>query len=231
GYVTAGKRTTSLQPNGFYLAIIYWVLGGKKSFLSWSLRQRVDRQYFTILQFHIMNTIQSFNALANCDAKILILGSVPGAASLRANQYYAHPRNTFWNIMEELFGVPRNAPYPKRIRRLCECKIALWDVIQLCVRPGSLDQAIKKDSVVPNNFPEFFFRNADIHSLFFNGAKAEDLYTRLVLPSLPPPFKDIPRNRLPSTSPAHAAMTYSSKLSAWKTVKRTLDQSKLQRSA
>ena len=79
------------------------------------------------------------------DAELLILGSFPGQASLAARQYYAHPRNAFWPLMAALTGESDLAqqPYAARLQRLLHHRIALWDVVDRCVRPGSLDSAIR----------------------------------------------------------------------------------------
>jgi TDG/mug DNA glycosylase family protein len=96
--------------------------------------------------------------------------------------------------------------------------IALWDVAAAAVRPGSLDAAIVHTSVEANDFAAFFARYPGIGVVFFNGAKAEELYRRLVLPKLEQPYASLPTQRLPSTSPAHAAMPYAAKLEAWRVV-------------
>ena len=72
---------------------------------------------------------QSFPPIATSTARILILGTMPGEESLAQQEYYANPRNQFWRIMQELFGVPISAPYAERIARLQENRIALWDVL------------------------------------------------------------------------------------------------------
>jgi hypoxanthine-DNA glycosylase len=89
-------------------------------------------------------------------ARALILGSMPGAASLRAAQYYAHPRNQFWPIMGELVGADPALPYEQRLDRLTSAGIALWDVFARCEREGSLDAHIRDDTAVANDFAEFF---------------------------------------------------------------------------
>ena len=95
-------------------------------------------------------------------------------------------------------------------------RIALWDVLGSCVRTGSLDSRIEADSATPNDFKSFFLRHPDIARVFFNGAKAEQCYMKYVHPSL----KSVPLQyqRLPSTSPANAGITYGQKLLAWKSV-------------
>lgn len=158
----------------------------------------------------------SFKAIAGPDARVLILGTLPGAASLAADQYYAHPRNAFWSIMGELVGAAETLRYNERVQRLVERRIALWDVCASARRAGSLDAAIRPDSVVPNDIGGFLRRHADVGLICFNGMKARELFRRLVLPDLVPPTRDIRRLTLPSTSPAYAGMPYERKLGAWR---------------
>lgn len=154
-----------------------------------------------------------FEPAANPDAKILILGSMPGRESLAANQYYAHKRNAFWKIMADLFGFERDAPYEVRLDALKAARIALWDVLQSCTRVGSLDAKIDPGSITVNDFPGFFRTHPQIRAVLFNGATAESTYRRYVLPAV----AGIPvgYRRLPSTSPAHAALSYEQKLRLW----------------
>lgn len=151
-------------------------------------------------------------------ARVLILGSMPGEASLRQQQYYGHPRNTFWPILGELFGIPVQASYVERCAALVARGIALWDVIAACERPGSLDQAIRPETVRVNDFGAFFDTAPGIVQVIFNGGTAEREYRRRVLPSLKLPHREIARHRLPSTSPAHAALRFEQKLAAWRSI-------------
>lgn len=160
-----------------------------------------------------MSDIQSFPPIAGPNARILILGSIPGKASLEAGEYYAHPRNQFWPIIAELLQCGPLADYPSKIRALLDANIALWDVMQSCYRPGSLDSAIDKSSVVANDFPGFLADHPRIRHIFFNGATAEQAFRRLVLPDLLYPKSRL--QRLPSTSPAHAALSLQQKLQSW----------------
>ena len=98
--------------------------------------------------------IQSFPPIENRNARVLILGSMPGKASLDAGQYYAHPRNTFWPIMAALTGVDAAMPYAKRARALQDSGIALWDVLACCTRNGSLDSEINIATEVANDLRE-----------------------------------------------------------------------------
>jgi hypoxanthine-DNA glycosylase len=143
---------------------------------------------------------------------------MPGEASLKIGQYYAHPRNAFWRIMGELFGAGPWLPYEERVRLLQSAGVALWDTLQACLRPGSLDASIADE--VANNFPAFFDKHRSITNVFFNGSKAEMAFRRHALPALTE--KQPILERLPSTSPAHAAMTPEAKVQAWSVVKKVL---------
>jgi double-stranded uracil-DNA glycosylase len=161
-----------------------------------------------------MSHIRSFAPVSNADARVLILGSMPGRESLRQNQYYAHPSNVFWKIMGELTGARPALPYPERLRILQSSGIALWDVLGSCERDGSLDSDIRNESA--NDFAAFFAQHPHIAQVFFNGAKAEQCFRKSVLEkqALPP----LSLHRLPSTSPAHAGMRYAEKLQAWRII-------------
>ncbi|GAB4116927.1 MAG: DNA-deoxyinosine glycosylase [Sideroxydans sp.] len=161
-----------------------------------------------------MKHICSFPPVANSQATLLILGSMPGEESLKRQQYYAHPRNVFWRIMGELVGAPPTLPYPQRLKRLQESSIALWDVLHTCERTGSLDSAIEREKA--NDFSAFFDRHPRIMRIFFNGTKAEHSFRKFVLEKqqLPP----LTLQRLPSTSPAHAGMCYAEKLERWRLI-------------
>lgn len=153
------------------------------------------------------NRICSFPPVAKPDARILILGSMPGQASLDANQYYAHPRNLFWRIMGELTGAGPDVAYDKRMDILISKQIALWDVLQSCVREGSLDADIEEE--VANDFPGFFKSHPQITHIFFNGQKAFKTYKSCDFVS------SATLHVLPSTSPAHAALSFDDKLQMW----------------
>lgn len=151
------------------------------------------------------------------DARVLILGSMPGGRSLADQAYYAHPRNAFWPIMARLFDFSPALGYAERLACLRENSVALWDVIGRCRRRGSLDQQVEPDSIVANDFEHLFRRCHGIRLVAFNGRLAEQSYRRYVLSELPAGLAGIPRVRLPSTSPAHAAMTFERKFAAWRT--------------
>jgi TDG/mug DNA glycosylase family protein len=158
--------------------------------------------------------ICSFPPVANKESSVLILGSIPGAASLQENQYYAHPQNQFWKIIYTLFNVPLEQNYTKKLAFLLDHKIALWDVIQTCVRSGSLDSRIQ--SPVPNDFDSFFMRYPKISVIFFNGTKAIETYKAFVGDSIK---QILSLFLLPSTSPART-MLFSEKLLYWQEILR-----------
>lgn len=163
--------------------------------------------------------ISGFSPIADQYARILILGSMPGEVSLQQQKYYGHERNAFWPIMLSLFNEDlelKEADYDKRKLLLIENQIAVWDVLQSCCRKGSLDSAIKMDSLKTNDFDYFFTTHAAIKKVCFNGAKAEYIYIKHVLPDITQRFGYIEYVRLPSTSPAHAAMTVQKKTAVWK---------------
>ena len=160
------------------------------------------------------NGIQSFPPIADAQATRLILGSMPGLASLAAGQYYAHPQNAFWRIMGQSLGFAPDAPYPERVLALQRRGIAVWDVLQFCERPGSLDSAIVRGSEVANEFPDFLRRCPGMRTILFNGTTAEAAFRRHCRVLLDDP--QIAFVRLPSTSPAHASLRFEAKLAAWR---------------
>lgn len=165
-----------------------------------------------------MGLIYSFPPVSTPAAHTLILGSMPGGASLQAGQYYAHPRNLFWKIVGELIGAHPDLPYPERLRIFTAAGFALWDVLQSCQRDGSLDVSIDPQTITPNHFADFFAAHPHIDRVFFNGAMAETSFRRYVLRSLPKPLTPIHFQRLPSTSPANAGYPYATRLAAWRAI-------------
>lgn len=163
-----------------------------------------------------MSRIEGLPPIAGAAATALILGSMPGVASLAAGRYYAHPRNAFWPIMRELLGVVEDASYARGVRAMRAARIALWDVIQACSRQGSLDARILPESVTVNDFPAFFRSHRRIERVYFNGGTAEMLFRRHVLHRLEHPSPEL--IRLPSTSPAHASLSLAEKCEAWRVI-------------
>ncbi len=157
-----------------------------------------------------------FAAVARRDARVLILGSLPGCVSLERGEYYAHPRNAFWDIMGNLFGASRDLPYALRLHRLKERGIALWDVCASGRRAGSLDGAIADE--VTHDLDPFLKRHTCIKLICFNGSMAGRIFERRVLARAGARMDGIRREVLASTSPAHAAMTFEQKLKRWREV-------------
>uniref|UniRef100_UPI00374DC9C5 DNA-deoxyinosine glycosylase n=1 Tax=Flavobacterium sp. TaxID=239 RepID=UPI00374DC9C5 len=123
-------------------------------------------------------TLNSFPPISTIDAKILILGTMPGTQSLMLNQYYGHNRNAFWKLIFSIFEEPFSSVYETRKNILLKNKVAVWDVLSVCVRIGSLDSAIKQE--VPNDFNAFLAAHPEIKYIFFNGQKAAQYFKKHV---------------------------------------------------
>ena len=164
--------------------------------------------------------VHGFPPISDARSRVLILGSMPGKASLCAGQYYAHRQNSFWRIMGALCQFDPTASYEVRTKRLLKAGIAVWDVLKSCTRESSLDSDIQEASIVVNPLEEFFQTHPRVVHVFFNGAKAEQSFQRYVLPQITP-TGPLEYCRLPSTSPAHASLCYAEKLAAWKVILRT----------
>lgn len=145
----------------------------------------------------------------------LVLGSMPGQASLAVEQYYAHPRNAFWPIIMGWLGATSCTQYADRCRLLRRSPIVLWDVLASCVRPGSLDSDILADTVVVNDFAGLMASHPRLNTILFNGAAAERLFLKHALPSLADRGAALSLLRMPSTSPAYAAMRFEEKQRQW----------------
>lgn len=174
----------------------------------------------------MLNTRYGFPPIAAPNARVLILGSMPGDASLAAGAYYAHPANAFWRILGEVYGFPHQAPYADRVAALIEQRVAVWDILHACRRIGSLDSRIDPDSEIANDLAGFLSTHRDLRCILFNGAKAEQVFRRRLRESnnastCPP----LPRLlKLPSTSPAHASRTYAEKCAVWRSALLSIDQ-------
>jgi hypoxanthine-DNA glycosylase len=153
--------------------------------------------------------LQSFPPVINARTRVLILGSMPGEASLAAGQYYAHPRNQFWRLLAQLTGETdlANLPYDQRLARLQAHHIGLWDVIAACERQGSLDSAIR--NAQPNDFALLHRLCPALERVGFNGQTSG---------KFAPEFANAGYQTLvlPSSSPAHAGRSFEQKLVAWR---------------
>ena len=159
--------------------------------------------------------IESFAPLLPAAPRLLILGSMPSVQSLKQQQYYGHPRNRFWPLIAALFDGDAGAPYPQRVAHLLAHRLALWDVLASCVRPGSADAAIRNDSEVPNRIDQLLAQNPGITRLYFNGAAAETSFHRHF-----PKLEGLTTQRLPSTSPANAAWSLERLIEAWSVLRK-----------
>ncbi len=159
-----------------------------------------------------------FSPIAGCDPRVLILGSMPSEASLKQKQYYAHPRNAFWYIMGGLFHFSAEAAYAERTAQLKKNGIALWDVLRECEREGSLDSSIIASSIKTNDFSRLLTLHPSIQLIVFNGATAEKEFKKRVLPDLNRRHQLIQMIRLPSTSPAMAALSREQKMAKWSVI-------------
>jgi hypoxanthine-DNA glycosylase len=169
-------------------------------------------------EMHLFSDSRCFAPLSHPSARVLILGSLPGRCSLAQGRYYAQAQNSFWRLMGDLFDAGPQLAYEERTQRLLMRDVAVWDVCASAQRAGSLDAAIVRTSVASNDFGAFFAAHRGIRLIGFNGKTAADLYERHVQKRLTPRAAGIPRVCLPSTSPAHAAMSYGAKLDAWRTL-------------
>ncbi|MGZ8983467.1 MAG: DNA-deoxyinosine glycosylase [Methylotenera sp.] len=163
-----------------------------------------------------MACIHCFKPIEDKKAEILILGTMPGRASLAASQYYAHAQNSFWRIISELLQFDCASPYEVRVHALKSARIAVWDVLQSCTREGSADAMIESDTLIANDFRAFFRTHKKIKHVFFNGAQAEAYFKRHVQRDID--NVAISYLRLPSTSPANASTSFEGKLSAWRII-------------
>lgn len=148
--------------------------------------------------------------------RLLILGSMPGQESLNQQQYYAHPRNAFWYIMTKLLMLQPEQSYPERQKALKQRRISLWDVLDNCIRPGSLDSDIVNTSEVANRLEDFHHRHPELQAIAFNGQKARHSFTRHFLRHDQTCWQNLTLIDLPSTSPAYAALRPAEKLQLWR---------------
>lgn len=148
-----------------------------------------------------------FDPVWNSESKILILGSFPSVKSREQMFFYGHPRNRFWSVISMLLGVETPVTIDEKKAMLLDNHVALWDVIASCDIYGSADSSIK--NAVPNDI-RFIIENSRIERIFTNGATADKLYKKYILPAT-----GIEAVRLPSTSPANAAKSVDELVKEW----------------
>ena len=168
---------------------------------------------------------QGFMPILGPAPKVLILGSMPSVKSLDSQQYYAHPQNSFWWIMSELFSFNLLEPYDVRAKLLKQHKLAVWDVIKSCHRPGSLDSAIDAASVEANDFSKLLNKETTIQLVIFNGQAAQKIFKKHVLALNTKKSHKFDQSIhqykgefvvMPSTSPANASTKRHEKLAQWR---------------
>ncbi len=163
-----------------------------------------------------------FEPIISINAKILILGSMPSTTSINLQQYYGHPRNAFWPIMNALLNDNPEQSYSSRKNWLINNNMAVWDVLQNCQRTGSLDANIDAKTAKTNDFNSLFNTHPNIKQVFFNGKLAEKLYKLHILPRLDNRYSYLKYHYLPSTSPAYAALKLEQKIEAWKAINQSM---------
>jgi hypoxanthine-DNA glycosylase len=168
--------------------------------------------------------LTGFNPVLGPSPLVLILGSMPGRRSLEVGKYYGHPRNAFWQIMGDLGLCKIEDTYEFRLQSLADARVALWDVLGGCDREGSLDADIVAGSERVNPLDQLLMEYPTIRAVIFNGAKAEALFRRHILPGLSKERSSaIAFLYLPSTSSAYA-IPYADKLQAWRRIVSFLEQ-------
>ena len=152
--------------------------------------------------------------IARADARLFILGSLPGDASLMARRYYAHPTNQFWKLVGGVIGEDLHAlDYEMRLARLAERGIGLWDVVAFADRPGSLDQAIRDAG--HNPIDRLLDDYPNVRAIAFNGGTAAKLGRRLIGDPHGVTLLDLPSSSAAYTRPlADKAATWS-RLAEW----------------
>ncbi len=154
--------------------------------------------------------------IARPDARLFILGSLPGDASLSARRYYAHPTNQFWRLLGEAIGEELQAlDYDERLRRLAERRIGLWDVIASASRRGSLDQAIR--SAAHNQVEQLRHDFRELRALAFNGSRAAAVGRQLLGSAHGLSLVELPSSSAANTRP------FAQKAAAWAVLGRLID--------
>lgn len=159
-----------------------------------------------------MQTISSFEPLIYENSNILILGSIPGEKSLQMKEYYAHPRNQFWRLLAAVYDEELPRSYPDKLFFLRSHHIAVWDMIDSCIRKGSLDSRIQGETL--NSIQELLSAYPNIQHIFLNGSKSFELFKKLMKDH---PI-DIAYSRLDSSSPAYTK-SFDLKLEGWEEIR------------
>ena len=162
-----------------------------------------------------MNRLQGLPPVLDGRTRLLVLGSFPGVASLRAQQYYGHPQNQFWKILGVLWGLDLvGQTYEERLVSVRARGLGIWDVYSACEREGSLDTAIRQPEL--NDFSRVLRECPTLRAIAHNGGESfrHAKHTQAL---------GLPVYRLPSTSPANASWSFERKRLAWQEVFRLAD--------
>ena len=157
-----------------------------------------------------MSRLLGLAPVLDANTRLLVLGSFPGVASLRAQQYYGHPQNHFWKILGTLWQLPLpSLTYPERVAALLDHRLGVWDVYGACEREGSLDANIRNAEV--NDFAWVKRSCPRLEAIAHNGGESfrHARHTEKL---------GVPVYKLPSTSPANASWSFDRKLAAWSEV-------------
>jgi len=144
--------------------------------------------------------------------QLLILGTMPGVESLKQQAYYGHPRNLFWKLIAEVTGETAPESYEDKKKYLLRNHIALWDICQVCVRPGSLDSNISDE--VPNDIKAFIAEHPHLKAIGCNGKESARMVEKYMMG-----IEDVQLISLPSTSPANAGVSWEKKVEEWRKLK------------
>lgn len=151
--------------------------------------------------------ICSFGPIVDENSRVVVLGSMPSVQSLTEGFYYANPRNAFWRILAEVYGIEIPETWEEKQALVRGKGIALWDAARSCERNGSLDSNMRQIEL--NDFDAFFARYGQIGTVLLNGGTACRLFMRW------PGAREKRTIALPSTSPAYT-LSYEKKLQAWR---------------
>lgn len=176
---------------------------------------QVGDRSLALLEMKIEPLKKSMNPIISKKSKVVILGSMPGDMSLRLNQYYANPKNHFWPIIYEIFICDLESDYDKRVDFILSHKLALWDVLDTCLREGSLDSSIKEG--INNDIEKLLSEYPNIKCIILNGTKAYSQFSKSIRQKLNP---DIEVIKMPSTSPTPGknVLSYEEKLEKWSVI-------------
>ena len=170
-----------------------------------------------------MKPVPGFAEISDKNSKVLILGSFPSRASLKAGQYYAHRQNNFWPLLGAILGKDfLSTEYEGKKKMLLSSRIALWDVVYTHDNEGVFAADSRISNPVPNDFTGFENKFPGVESIYFNGLKAEEIFFRLSVDNLIPGRVSLIGHRLMSSSPANAQYTFGQKVENWRQILKWL---------